>query len=82
MTVPTACHALHFRARQLPLPIHNRHTDPPHTQSVQPQSSAAHLTLSKKALLAARRSFFRPFRFSMMLLPRMQALALSISATS
>lgn len=34
-----------------------------------------------KALAAARRSCFLPFRFSMMLLPWTQAVVLSISAT-
>lgn len=43
---------------------------------------APHLTLSRKALAAARRSCLLPFRFSMTLLPWVQAAVLSISATS
>ena len=42
----------------------------------------AHLALSTKDLAAARRSCFLPFRFPRMLLPWMQAVVLSISATS
>jgi len=47
-----------------------------------PSRAEAHLALSMKALAAARRSCFRPLRFSMMLLPWMQATELSISASS
>lgn len=47
-----------------------------------PSRAKAHLALSMKALAAARRSCFRPLRFSMMLLPWVQATKLSISASS
>lgn len=43
---------------------------------------AMHLALSVKALAATSRSCFRPFRFSMMLLPWMPVAVHSISATS
>lgn len=41
-----------------------------------------HLTPSVKALAAARRSHFLPFKFSMMVLPWTQAVLLSISDTN
>lgn len=52
-----------------------------HPKPLATRHGAAYLAASMKALAAARRSCFLPFRFSMMLLPWTQAVVLSISAT-